>query len=169
MSVTTYLCMSGQAVSASSHLRRTWSREGGHYSPGSVGSASIEGHAAGGYLTRAWTLRPACCLPADPSSQPDPSRPHWGSESPTGGNDLVIGGRLGVCFLPDWKRRAEGETSPSLYMMSVNATHFLSITFSVVSSSWFPGDMLYVCGQAVCDSCVSCTSWTRQRVQTKTP
>lgn len=123
-------------------------------------------------LAAIWPEPERCVQPAAFRLTPLPSpTPHGvtGDQRALQGNDLVIGGPSGVCFLPDWKRKTEGETPLSLYMMSVNATHFLSITFSVVFSSWFPGDMLYVCGQAVCDSCVSCTSWTRHRVKTKTP
>lgn len=125
MSVTRYLCISGQAVSASSHLRRTWSCEGGHYSPGSVGSSSIEGHAARGDLTGAWTLCPACCLPADPSSQPDPSRPHWGSESPPGQwpGDRWAFGRLFSAWL---KKESRGRNS-SVSLYDVSQRHPLSV------------------------------------------
>lgn len=54
----TRLCVTGQAVSASSHPRRAWPGEGGRDRPGSAGSSSFEARTAVGHVTTPNELTP---------------------------------------------------------------------------------------------------------------
>lgn len=98
---------SGQAVSATSHPRRTWPSESGCDCAGSAGSPHFKAHAALNCLTRASVLHQTCTRAGSPLYQAQTfflitrdQRSQWGE-------DTVAPWVFWSWLVPDWNRRQD--------------------------------------------------------------
>lgn len=122
------VCVTGQAVSASSHSRGAWAGEGGRDRPGAAGSPSVKAHAAVGHLT---TQRPTG------GHQTDPAWRHQGAETLLLPRVRTRWSAVLCCFCLTeiGDRRKE---KPSVLLIWCQPAQFVSITFLLPSSSPWP-------------------------------